>query len=195
MTSQQPAIEGSSASPGRHGSTGQLPQTSFSMAFDRVIRAVGRAISWIWVVLLAVVVLNVFMRYALGEGRIEFEEIQWHLYAIGFLVGLSYTFESDGHIRVDLLYERFSLRAKAWIELIGIIVFLVPFLVLVIRFSWPFIVYSISINEVSEAPGGLPARWAIKSFLLIGFLLLAMATASRLTRVTAYLFARPAPKT
>ncbi len=172
----------------------QLPQTSLSMGLDRIIRRLGSWVSWIWMALVAVIVLNVTMRYVFGEGRIEFEEIQWHIYSVGFLIGLSYCLEADDHVRVDLLYERFRPKTKAWVELFGILFFLIPFIALVSVYSVPFVSYSLSISEVSEAPGGLPLRWAIKSVLLIGFLLLGVATLSRLLRVTALLFGLPRPK-
>ena len=171
----------------------ELPRTNFSQRIDSAIRRLGSWISWVWLLLVGVIVLNVTMRYVLGEGRIEFEEIQWHIYALGFLLGLAYCLESDDHVRVDVIYERFGMTTKAWVELFGIVFFLLPFLVLVIWYAVPFVTYSISINEISEAPGGLPARWAIKSVLLIGFVLLFVAVLSRLTRVTAYLFGHPRP--
>ena len=171
----------------------ELPHTFLSSVLDRFTRRLGSLISWVWLALVAVIVLNVTMRYVLGEGRIEFEEIQWHIYAFGFLLGLAYCLESDDHVRVDVVYEKFGMTTKAWVEFFGILVFLLPFVILVIWFTIPFVTYSISINEVSESPGGLPARWAIKSVLLIGFLLLLVATLSRLTRVTAFLFGTPAP--
>lgn len=190
---QGPADPGQLA-PG-HGGAATFPHTRFSLAIDRGIRAIGASVSWIWIALVGIIVLNVVMRYMFGEGRIEFEEIQWHLYSIGFLLGLSYCLESDDHVRVDVLHDRFSLKAKAWIELAGILIFLIPFAVLVIRYAIPFVAYSISTNEVSNAPGGLPARWAIKSFLLIGFALLLIAACSRLSRVCSYLFGWPSPVT
>ena len=171
----------------------ELPHTSFSRTFDAVIRRIGSAISWIWLVLVAVIVLNVTLRYVFGEGRIEFEEIQWHIYSFGFLIGLSYCLESDDHVRVDVLYDKFGLTTKAWVEFLGILLFLCPFIILVIWFAVPFVAYSASINEISEAPGGLPGRWAIKSVLLIGFILLLGATVSRLSRASAYLFGTPSP--
>lgn len=172
----------------------RLPHTWASLLIDRAIRAIGGTVSWVWLLLVAVIMLNVTMRYVFGEGRIEFEEIQWHIYSVGFLIGLSYCLESDDHVRVDLLYERFELKTKAWLELFGILFFLVPFLIVVFVFAIPFVSYSISINEVSEAPGGLPLRWAIKAVLPLGFALLGLATLSRLLRVSAYLFNLPPPK-
>ena len=73
-----------------HELGGPLPHTRLSQRIDRWIEAVGSAVSWLWLVLLATIVLNVVMRYVFGEGRIEFEELQWHLYAMGFLTALSY---------------------------------------------------------------------------------------------------------
>ncbi len=169
----------------------ELPQTFLSRKIDAFLKGLGSAISWVWPILIGVIVLNVTMRYAFGEGRIEFEELQWHLYAVGFLVGLSFALESDSHVRVDLIYENLSLPVRAWIELFGILIFLMPFLVLVTWYTVPFLAYSFSVSEVSDAPGGLPGRWAIKSALLIGFILLIIGTFSRLSRVTAFLFGFP----
>ena len=165
-----------------------LPETRLSRVIDAWLDRLGRWASWLWLVLLAIVVLNVVLRYAFGEGRIEFEEIQWHLYSAGFLLGLSYAYQADAHIRVDVLHERFSPELKAWIELYGIILFLVPFLALVLVFSVPFVIASFELNEVSQAPGGLPMRWAIKAILPVGFVLLSLATVSRPSRVWTFLF-------
>lgn len=170
-----------------------LPHTRLSARLDNVIRSVGDLISWVWIVLLATIVLNVVMRYVFGEGRIEFEELQWHLYAVGFLVGISYAVESDDHVRVDFMRARLSHRMQAWIELYGILLLLFPFVMLVVTFSVPFIAYSFSNAEVSAAPGGLPFRWMIKGTLFVGFALLGVAGFSRLLRVSSYLFDAPAP--
>jgi TRAP-type mannitol/chloroaromatic compound transport system permease small subunit len=166
----------------------ELPQTRVSRLLDRFIRSIGDAASWIWLALLAVVVLNVVLRYAFGEGRIEFEELQWHLYALGFLVALGYALESDAHIRVDVLSSRLSPRLQAWIELYGILLLLLPFVALVLAYSLPFVAHSFSQAEVSAAPGGLPYRFAIKAALSLGFALLGVAALSRLLRVAAFLF-------
>lgn len=169
----------------------QLPRTGFSSIIETVTRIVGEWISWIWMVLLGVVVLNVVMRYLFGEGRIEFEEIQWHLYSIGFLMGLSYGVSTDSHIRVDLFREKMSARMQAWIELYGIVLLLLPFISLVVIYAIPFVEYSISTAERSESPAGLSHRWLIKSVLLIGFVFLGLAALSRLSRLSCYLFGFP----
>jgi TRAP-type mannitol/chloroaromatic compound transport system permease small subunit len=130
----------------------------------------------------------VVLRYAFGEGRIEFEEIQWHLYSAGFLLGLGYALQCDAHIRVDVLHERFSPTLKAWVELYGIVLLLLPFIALVLYYSVPFVAASYRLSEISNAPGGLPYRWAIKAMLPVGFLLLLLAVLSRLSRVWRFLF-------
>jgi len=169
----------------------QLPQTRISSRIEKVSNLFGETVSWLWIVLLVVVVLNVIMRYLFGEGRIEFEEIQWHLYSIGFLMGLSYGVSTDSHIRVDVLSEKMSLRMRAWIELYGILLLLLPFIILVTTYSVPFVEYSFDTAERSESPAGLPYRWLIKSMLLLGFIFLGLAVFARLTRVSCYLFGFP----
>ncbi len=170
-----------------------LPETATSRRIDGAIRRFGDAISWIWLALLSVIVLNVLLRYLFSEGRIEFEEIQWHLYAVGLLAALSYCVESDSHIRVDVLHVHFSPRLQAWIDLYGILLLLLPFVALVLIYTVPFIGHSFSQSEVSAAPGGLPYRWAIKSALLGGFALVGLSAVSRLLRLACLLFGFPRP--
>ena len=165
-----------------------LPETRFSRAVDALLERVGRAVSWLWIALLAIIALNVFMRYAIGEGRIEFEELQWHLYATGFMLGLGYALKEDAHVRVDVLHERFPLTVKAWVELYGILLLLAPFIALMLIHAVPFIADSFVSGEVSPSPGGLTHRWIIKSVLFVGMALLGLAAASRLTRLWKYLF-------
>ena len=166
-----------------------LPETALSRLVDPLITRVGLWASWLWVLLLAIIVLNVVLRYAFGEGRVEFEEIQWHLYATGFLLALGYGVQTDSHIRVDVLHERFSPTLQAWVEFYGILLFLLPFIALMLFYSVPFVAASFALSEVSNAPGGLPFRWLIKAMLPLGVLLLALATLARLTRVWKFLFA------
>ena len=169
----------------------ELPHTTTSAFIGRGLRLIGAVTSWVWLMLLAVIVVNVVMRYALGEGRIEFEEIQWHLYSIGFLMGLSVCLNSDDHIRVDIFHDRLSLRSRAWIELYGLLLLFLPFVVLVLVFSAPFVASSFAVGEISDAPGGLPYRWLIKAVLPFSFLLLLIAGFGRLLRVCAFLFGTP----
>jgi len=168
-----------------------LPETRFSIAADRFLTRVGEGVSWIWVVLVAVVTVNVVMRYVLGKGLIQFEELQWHLYAIGFMLGFAWVTVRDDDVRIDVLSEKWGLERRAWIEFYGMVLFFFPLLAVFLIFSVPYIAYSFSIHEVSEAPGGLPYRWAIKAVILVAFVLLAIAAIARFSRVLSYLFGTP----
>lgn len=167
------------------------PDTRVSRAVDRLLEPLGRAASWLWIALLGVIVANVLLRYVFGAGRIEFEELQWHLYSLGFLAGLAVALQADAHIRVDVLRARLQPTTRAWVELYGLLLLLGPFVALVLWASVPFVVASFAQAEVSPSPGGLPLRWAIKAMLPLGFALLALAGLARLTRVAAFLFGVP----
>ena len=166
----------------------ELPHTPFSKRVDSLLAILGNAISWIWVVLLAVIVCNVLLRYLFGEGRVEFEEIQWHLYSIGFMLGLGVALQADAHVRVDVLHERLRPTTQAWIELYGLILCVLPFVALMLIYGVPFVAASFAVGEVSSSPGGLPYRWAIKAVLVLGFALLGVAALSRITRLWKFLF-------
>jgi len=169
----------------------QLPHSRFSLWVDWFTTRLGNALSWIWLALVTVIVTNVTMRYLFEMGSIELEELQWHLYAVGFLMGLSYAVVSDSHIRVDVVREKLSEVTKVWVEFYGLILLLIPFVLLVLFACIPFVEYSFRLREISEAPGGLPFRWIIKGMLLMGFTLLLVVSLGRLTRVWLYLFGWP----
>jgi TRAP-type mannitol/chloroaromatic compound transport system permease small subunit len=165
-----------------------LPHTRLSSGIDRFVKGIGDAVSWLWLVLVAVIISNVILRYAFGAGRIEFEELQWHLYAVGFLSGLAYCMQADAHVRIDVLHERLRPRSRAWIELYGLLLLLFPFVALICIYGVPFVADSFRTAEISPSPGGLSHRWIIKSALVAGFALLALAGVSRLMRVWVFLF-------
>jgi TRAP-type mannitol/chloroaromatic compound transport system permease small subunit len=165
-----------------------LPETRFSSALDSAMKRLGSAISWFWLVLMAVIVINVFMKNVMAQGSVQFEEIQWHIYSALFLLGLSYTMATDDHVRVDVLHERFSLRTKAWVDLIGIVFFLIPFLLVLIWYAVPYVVKAFVDAERSASPAGLSNYWIIKTALPLGFVLLLLAALARLSRCWAALF-------
>lgn len=151
-------------------------------AVDRLSIRVGEAAAWLYPVLVAVLVVNVGSRYLLGRGFIELEELQWHLYAAAFLLGLAYTYAVDEHVRVDLLRSRWSERTRAWIELAGATLLLLPFAALLSVHAFEFFWRSWTLGERSAMPSGLPARWGIKGVLFAALLLLtlqALAAAAR----------------
>ncbi|QID19196.1 TRAP transporter small permease subunit [Nitrogeniibacter mangrovi] len=166
----------------------ELPETAFSRVVDGALARLGRSISWAWIALMAVIVINVVMKNLFGEGRVEFEEIQWHIYAALFMLGLSVTLATDDHVRVDLFYGGFTLRTKAWIDLVGIVCLLLPFVAMLMWYGVPFVADSFATAERSSSPAGLPYRWIIKSALVAGIGLLGVAACARLTRIVALLF-------
>jgi TRAP-type mannitol/chloroaromatic compound transport system permease small subunit len=168
-----------------------LPTTALSRGVDRVALACGEFASALWTVLVAVIVVQVVARYAFGRGSIMMEEMQWHLYAAGFLLGISYTEVKEKHVRIDVLAETWRPRTRLWVELTGIAGLLLTFAGFVILNAAPFAATSYSLGEVSAAPGGLPFRWVLKGFLLAAFVLLALVGVGRLTRVWVALFGRP----
>ena len=169
----------------------RFPHTRLSAFTRRWFQSLSSVISWVWVILIGVVMVNVTMRYLFGEGRIEFEEIQWHLFSAGFLLGLSACMDTDNHVRVDLLHSHMSLHRQAWIEVYGLLLLFFPFVIALLIFSIPFVAYSFSIGEVSDAPGGLPYRWVIKSILPLSLCLMLFAAVSRMSRALSYLFGWP----
>jgi TRAP-type mannitol/chloroaromatic compound transport system permease small subunit len=171
----------------------RLPRTAPSDLLEAIVLRVNYVAAYLWALLVLVIVVAVTLRYVFGRGSIMLEEIQWHIYGVGFILALSYGLVTDRHVRIDVFAERLPLRRRAWIELVGLVVLLIPFCVAVIVEAVPFVLRSWQLHEVSAAPDGLPHRWIPKSFIIWGFLLLLLAAIARLLRVTALLFGRPAP--
>lgn len=172
----------------------QYPRTLPSDILEGIVNFFGRLFAWIWVPLMLLVVGNVMLRYVVGTNIIALEEMQWHLFAAGFMIGLSYCFLHDGHVRVDVLAEHFRPRTRAAIEVFFTLVFFLPFCYFILQYAWPFVERSYRINEISAAPGGLPMRWIIKSFIIYAFVLLAMAGVARLIRAVSLLTGFPRPR-
>jgi TRAP-type mannitol/chloroaromatic compound transport system permease small subunit len=134
----------------------------------------GRIVAWLVLVLVLITAWDVSMRYLFQSGSIRLQELQWHLFALMFLLGAAYTLKHDGHVRVDVLLRnpRIGPRGRALVDLLGTIFFLIPFCVLVIKGSLPFVENSWRFDEASPDPGGLPHRYLLKAAIPIGFALL-----------------------
>jgi TRAP-type mannitol/chloroaromatic compound transport system permease small subunit len=155
---------------------------------EAVLDRITAAFSWVWLALISVIVVAVVLRYVFGIGLIELEELQWHLYAFGFLMGLIACTTRDRHVRVDVLRERMSPRMRNWVDFYGILLLQLPFLVLVLWSGLPFVADSFAVGERSVSAGGLPFRWLLKSVLPLSFALLCAATSSQLVHVWCRLF-------
>lgn len=139
---------------------------------DQFTEKSGRLVSWISLLLVALIGLDVMLRYAFNWSSSANQELEWHLFATLFLLGSAYALKHDKHVRVDVFYSRYSDQKKAWINLIGTILFLLPFCLVIISTSIPFVADAWRISESSPEPGGLPHRFLVKSTIPIGALLL-----------------------
>ncbi|MEM9338310.1 MAG: TRAP transporter small permease subunit [Bacteroidota bacterium] len=139
---------------------------------DKLIKAIGNAVSWLSLLLIVIIVVDVFLRYVFNVTSAVSFEMEWHLFGALFLLGAAYALQQDRHVRVDVFYQHFSAKGKAWVNLIGTGILLVPFCVVALIESVGFVVNSYSFRETSPDPGGLPARYVIKSAIPIGLSLL-----------------------
>jgi TRAP-type mannitol/chloroaromatic compound transport system permease small subunit len=129
----------------------------------------------LFILLLANVVYDVVMRYVFNDVSIAFQELEWHLFSAVFLLGIPYAIKASGHVRVDIIYERLSNRAQAIIDILGTLIFLLPFCLLVAWFGIDFAKESYSLGETSGDPGGLAYRWIIKAVIPLSFLFMAVS--------------------
>ncbi|MGD9222841.1 MAG: TRAP transporter small permease subunit [Desulfobacteraceae bacterium] len=161
----------------------ELVPNRFSDLLDSMIRTIGHVVMWANVVLIVVIILQVVLRYGFGRGLVVLEELQWHLYAVGIMFGASYAQILDSHIRVDIIHARLSDKWKLRWDLFGVVFLLLPFIVVIFLQSLEFVGESWRLGERSDAPLGLPWRWAVKSVIPISFALLGVATISRAVRI------------
>lgn len=127
-------------------------------------------------VLLILMVINVFydviMRYFFHNSAVAMQELEWHLFGVIILFGISISLLDEGHVRVDFLYDRFSVRTKALINIAGTVLLLMPLALLIFFGSLEYVWDAYEINEISEDPGGLPYRWVIKGMIPLSFAVL-----------------------
>ena len=145
---------------------------------DRVIDAVGYVTGVLLVVMILNVAYDVVMRYVFHNSSIGMQEAEWHLFAVIILYGTGYALKHNAHVRVDFLYDRFSYRTKAMINIIGTLLFLIPLALLIIYGSYEFVMDAYTTHEISEDPGGLPYRWLIKAQIPLAFIFLLFCAAN-----------------
>ena len=155
---------------------------------DKIIEWAGRSISWLTGLLVLIICYDVIMRYLFNSSSVAIYELEWHIFALIFLLGAAYTLKHDRHVRVDVFYSRFPKRAKAWVNLIGTVFLLGPFCWILIIQGSDFMTNSFGLSESSPDPGGLPARFLIKSAIPIGFLLLLIQAISLAFKCVLVLF-------
>ncbi len=147
---------------------------------ERVVLGIGSVVMWANVALIGVIIAQVGLRYLFSMNYPKLDEMQWHLYGLTTMVGLSYAMVKDSHVRVDIFYGGLNDHSKRIIEVVGILALLVPFIYLMIDQGFDYFQESFRLNERSSSPTGLPARWAFKAVMPISFVLLGVAALARL---------------
>ena len=152
---------------------------SFALRIEKFITVIGKITSFFLAVLLAAIVSQVFMRYALNITSTMLEDSLWYLFAATLVLGLSFTMTDDGHVRVDFLYQRYSERTKRIVDLIGIILFLIPLYAFLMWHGWEYTAKSFHVNESSPNPDGMPWLWLVKGLLPVSCFLLLLESLAR----------------
>ena len=168
-----------------------FPRTWLSDMIETALGSLSYVLNAIWFALVMIIVVNVTMRYALGINYVWVEEVQWHIYAVGFMFGIGYAVMHDAHVRVDVLAANFRPTTRAWVEAFSIIFIILPMCWLIISYGIPFVEASYNRGERSSAPGGLANRWMIKSVIVLAFAYIGLAAFARLLRVSCFLFNFP----
>ena len=158
---------------------------------DRFVKAIGHVVMWANVLLIAAITTQVSLRYLLNQNYPKLDEIQWHFYGLVTMIGISYALVTDSHVRVDIVHAQLSRRAKRFIEVVGILALLFPFIYLMVDQGFDYFHESLRVNERSSSPTGLPARWALKAVIPASFVLLGLAALARLIHDTHALLTNP----
>ena len=144
------------------------------LKLERAIDKFSDLIGYLSAILMVLMMFNVFydvvMRYFFQNSSIAFQELEWHLFSLVFLFGTAYALKEEAHVRVDLIYERLLPKRKAIINIVGTVIFLIPFSLLISLGSIEFVVESYELGEISGDPGGLTHRYLIKSSIVVAFI-------------------------
>lgn len=139
---------------------------------ESIVETIGKAISWLTLLLVILVFGNVFMRYVLNAPMAWAKELEWHLFSLIFMFGAAYTLKHDRHVRVDLFYDRFGKRNKATVNFWGTLLFLLPWCIVLIYTGWQVAISAFRLGERSPESGGLSNLWLIQFAIPLGMGLL-----------------------
>jgi TRAP-type mannitol/chloroaromatic compound transport system permease small subunit len=185
-------------------------------SIEKIPQFFGKLGAWLILPLITIILFDVLTRFAFGDFLLrnfgidvsyksvqewiqstsayqvlsptKLQEWEWHLHAALFMLAIGFSYTMNAHVRVDVLREKLSNRKQAWIELMGICVFLIPYVLVIGFLCWDFVGRAYSSNEVSASMTGLSHRWIIKSFLLVGLILVLLAGIATAIRQWAFLF-------
>jgi TRAP-type mannitol/chloroaromatic compound transport system permease small subunit len=156
--------------------------SSLMEKIESLIDIVGKATLWLALAMIALVAVNVLLRYAFSFGSVWAQELEWHLLAALILLGMSYALQRGDNVRVDLFYANYSARKKFIVDVISLLLLLAVALIFV-KLSIAYVAQAWVIGEKSPDPGGIPWRWAVKSLIPIGYVLLALQCVGALLRL------------
>lgn len=151
---------------------------------DRANALIGRGIAWLTLAMVVVTVLVVLLRYLFSTGWIAMQESITYMHALVFMLGAAYALQRDAHVRVDIFYQRLSARGRAWVDLLGSLLLLVPFCLFVIVTSWDYVSVSWTLLEGSREAGGLPGVFLLKSCIPVMALLVLLQGLATVLRST-----------
>lgn len=141
---------------------------ALSRFIDRINELIGKTISWAILIAILVSAGNAIIRKTFNMSSNAWLELQWYLFGAAFMLAAAYTLKQNEHIRIDIVYGMFSRRVQHWIDLLGHLLFLMPFVILMIFYFVPYVSLSFRSGEVSASAGGL-ILWPAKALLLVGF--------------------------
>ena len=146
---------------------------------DAFQERVGNGVSWLMLGMVVLVFGDVISRYVFNRSSVFVQEAEWHLFGLVYLLAAGYTMLYDEHVRIDVLYAKWTPRKKAAADFVLLFVMFLPSAIMILVTTWPFVLHSVQVNEGSPDPGGIPGRWAYKSVIIFGFLLLMLQAVSQ----------------
>ncbi|MGY8975629.1 MAG: TRAP transporter small permease subunit [Alphaproteobacteria bacterium] len=160
---------------------------NISARLESILVAIGKLGAWLSLPLIAIIMFDIISRKFFVLGSTKLQEMEWHLHAALFLLALGYAYLKNSHVRIEVIRESFSTKLKAILEVIGVLIFILPYTGLIVWFGIDFVSRSYGMNEVSAALTGLSHRWIMKSFVPMGMAFLWLAGISVLLRNLSYL--------
>ena len=160
-----------------------------SNRLEKILEFIGKIGAWLAIPLIAIIIFDIISRRFFVLGSIKLQEMEWHLHAALFLLALGYAYLKNSHVRIEVIRESFGTKLKSILEILGVLIFVLPYTGLIIYFGLDFVNRSYQINEVSAALTGLTHRWIIKSFIPLGMGFLWLSGISVLLRNVVYLIA------
>jgi len=162
---------------------------ALSRAIDAFTERVGRLVYWLVLIVVLISAANASVRKMFNYSSNSYLEIQWYLFSVIFLFGAGYTLLRNEHVRIDIIQGKLSPRGQNWIDVIGILLFLMPMSIIIMWLSWPLFLDSLARHEVSTNAGGL-IIWPARLMVPIGFALLIIQGISELIKRIAFLTGR-----